>query len=99
MAGRARRDTGAHWPQALLTGLTLWASLSSGQSLEAGREVFENRCATCHGGDGNGGELGPPIVTRLRRRNDQELAALIASGIPARGMPAFSLPPKQMTDL
>src|SRR5262245_52007173 len=78
------------WGLGLLVAVNLMAQ---------GREVFENRCAACHGADGNGGELGPPIVNRLRRRNDQELAALITSGIPARGMPAFSLPPKQMTEL
>ncbi len=45
------------------------AGVASG--VDAGRKVFESRCARCHGADGNGGEMGPPIVLRLtcaRRR-------------------------------
>ena len=50
---------------ALLALLPL-AALIDGQD-DSGRKVFESRCARCHGADGNGGEMGPPIVTRLPR--------------------------------
>lgn len=33
-----------------------------GQDLEAGREVFSRVCATCHGGNGQGG-VGPAMAT------------------------------------
>jgi alcohol dehydrogenase (cytochrome c) len=57
---------------------------------EPGRQVFAARCAGCHGSDGNGGELGPGIATRVPTRTDQELTALFKQGLPAAGMPAFA---------
>jgi len=75
------------------------ATFMNPQTADSGRPVFENRCGGCHGADGTGGELGPAIVTRLASRNDQELAALITSGIPGRGMPAFNLSSREMSDL
>src|SRR5919201_61381 len=52
-----------------------------------GRMQFESRCGVCHGGDGNGGEYGPAIVAQMAARTDDQLAALIHDGLPARGMP------------
>ena len=40
---------------------------------DPGRAAFESRCARCHGGDGNGGEMGPPIAQRLPPLDDQQL--------------------------
>lgn len=60
-----------------------WAQDDSG----AGRRLYENRCAACHGGDGNGGERAPGIVSRLSARNDAELSMLIREGLPGAGMP------------
>src|SRR5947208_677078 len=57
---------------------------------EPGRQVFAARCAGCHGSDGNGGELGPGIATRVPTRTDQELTTLFKQGLPAAGMPAFA---------
>ena len=57
---------------------------------DTGRQVFVGRCAGCHGSDGNGGELGPGMTTRLPSRTDQELTTLVAQGLPAAGMPPFS---------
>jgi len=78
--------------------LTL-AGSAAAQSPEAGRRHFDNFCARCHGGDGNGGELGPGIVTRLAARDDEGLAALVREGLPAAGMPGFPVPHPQMGDL
>jgi putative heme-binding domain-containing protein len=57
-----------------------------------GKGVFEQRCATCHGIDGLGGEHAPDIVrqTEVRSLSDQDLLNVIHDGIPQRGMPAFS---------
>ncbi len=62
------------------------------QAIAEGRQAFQVRCAGCHGLDGSGGERAPDIATRAsdRRRSDAELFQIIQSGIPARGMPAFS---------
>ena len=57
------------------------------QDASPGRKSFEVRCARCHGGDGNGGEMGPPIGARVAARDDKALAELIHVGIPNRGMP------------
>ncbi len=79
--------------------LMLSASLLPGQDLDSGRRQFESRCAGCHGGDGNGGELGPPIVERLPSHDDKELAGIIRQGFPNRGMPAFKLTDQEMGQL
>jgi alcohol dehydrogenase (cytochrome c) len=62
------------------------------QSADAGRRQYELVCSRCHGADGNGGELGPAIASRVFVRDDASLAALVHDGIPAAGMPGFPLP-------
>jgi alcohol dehydrogenase (cytochrome c) len=54
-----------------------------------GATAFASRCASCHGTDGNGGELGPAITTRVASRTDEELQAVIRQGLTGAGMPAF----------
>src|SRR5262245_8749903 len=66
---------------------------------ETGRRAFESRCARCHGGDGNGGELGPEIISRLPSRTDEELARLVQDGLPSAGMPGFPLAEAERTAL
>ena len=70
----------------------MWSSAIAAAQTPAdpGRQVFVGRCASCHGTDGNGGELGPGIATRVPSRTDQELATLFGQGLPAAGMPAFA---------
>jgi alcohol dehydrogenase (cytochrome c) len=69
------------------------------QDSAPGRALFDTRCASCHGGDGNGGAFGPPIVSRVPARNDSDLAAFLRAGAPERGMPAADLPPADMGQL
>jgi alcohol dehydrogenase (cytochrome c) len=59
------------------------------QAQDAGTVVFTQHCASCHGTDGNGGELGPNIATRVPLRSDDELMHVIQQGLGAAGMPAF----------
>jgi alcohol dehydrogenase (cytochrome c) len=70
-----------------------------GQDVDAGRKVFESRCARCHGGDGNGGEMGPPITLRLSARDDEQLVTFIHEGLPARGMPPSDVSGSELADL
>lgn len=67
------------------------ASPAWGQNGNEGRKQFEAHCVTCHGADGNGGEFGPSILARIPQHTDDDLAALIATGLPGRGMPASVL--------
>jgi len=82
----------------LTAGLYLTA-LALGQTPEAGQRLYNNLCASCHGGDGNGGERAPGIVSRLGARNDQELAAFIRAGLPGAGMPGYALSGQPMQEL
>jgi cytochrome c oxidase cbb3-type subunit III len=68
------------------------AAAQSERSIADGRQVFENRCAACHGIDGRGGERAPDIATsaKTQRRSDSTLAQIINNGVPSAGMPAFS---------
>ncbi len=58
-----------------------------------GKSLFETHCAMCHGGDGNGGEFAPGIVTRIVNRTDSDVKTVIVDGLPNRGMP-----PSQLSD-
>ena len=74
----------------LTLAVTLFACpLASAQSVDGGRKAFVTRCASCHGTDGNGGELGPAIAARAILRTDDELRAVLRTGFPAAGMPPF----------
>jgi len=84
-----------------LFGLLCLASIAvaAPQDSSPGRAIFESRCAGCHGSDGNGGAFGPAIVSRLSSRNDVQLASILRSGVPDRGMPAFDLPENEMREV
>ena len=69
------------------------------QNVDPGRKAFEARCASCHGADGNGGEMGPPIVLRLvgaRRRAADEL---IREGLPREACRRSAVADPEMADL
>lgn len=71
----------------LLSAITLLPACLSAQDADPGRVLFENRCGRCHGADGAGAEMGPPIARRLTTLADPQLETLITNGLPARGMP------------
>lgn len=78
--------------------------ICTGSDLEAqiaqpGRKTFDTRCAACHGGDGGGADMGPPIVSRLPNLDDRQLAKLIREGLPAKGMPPNIVTTPQMAAL
>src|ERR1035441_4101471 len=75
------------------------ATPSQASTADPGQRQYDNNCSVCHGGDGAGGEMAPSIVFRLTSRTDAELAELIKTGIPNRGMPAFNLGNQEMNDL
>jgi alcohol dehydrogenase (cytochrome c) len=69
------------------------------QKIDPARKTFESVCARCHGADGNGGEMGPPIALRLPDLDDKQLAKLIREGIPAKGMPPIPTTDAEMAGL
>ena len=70
------------------------------QNVEPGRLAFASRCASCHGTDGGGGDLGPSIVARIPLRSDADLETVIREGVSGAGMPAFpSLSKVESADL
>lgn len=79
--------------------LLLCVAGAQAQDVDAGRRQYENLCARCHGGDGNGGEMGPAIVTRIATRTDEDLATLIREGLPRAGMPSFDLSDEDLRGL
>ncbi len=75
---------------ASIVGVLAYALPAHAQDVAAGRGVFASRCASCHGTEGGGGELGPSIVTRIPLRADADLEAVIREGLPGAGMPSFA---------
>src|SRR5262249_28556539 len=66
---------------------------ASAQTTAPGKRQFEDRCAGCHGADGNGGGHGPAIVDMKRPRTStrEDIMGVIRKGIPEAGMPAFAI--------
>ena len=54
-------------------------------------ELYQERCAVCHGNHMEGAAQGPALVGRPLRTGDSvdELRVAITRGIPDRGMPAW----------
>jgi alcohol dehydrogenase (cytochrome c) len=75
------------------------AGILFGQDQEAGRKHYQRLCAACHGGDANGGERASGITSRVKMRNDHDLAELIRNGLPSAGMPGYKLAAGEMRDL
>jgi alcohol dehydrogenase (cytochrome c) len=83
----------------LVSFLLLFASMLFAQATDSGKKAFDTSCSRCHGADGNGGEMGPPILSRLRTRDDQQLISLIHTGLPARGMPPTRIAEPEVNQL
>jgi alcohol dehydrogenase (cytochrome c) len=79
------------WAGAAVCALAAMAAPRA-QTSAPGKVQFERLCARCHGADARGGEMGPGIVSRLALRTDDELAALVRDGLPAKGMPGQAVP-------
>ena len=82
----------------MVIGVMALASTAWAQDLP-GRQIFEDRCGTCHGADGNGGEHAPAITRATPDMEDAQLTTLIREGLPARGMPAISVSESELPQL
>ena len=74
------------------------AAIGNPAAIAEGEKLYNEACTACHGKDGTGGELGPPVAAQNRRylrRTDQEIFDTIKNGITGTQMPPFSA---QFTD-
>jgi mono/diheme cytochrome c family protein len=80
---RARVNPYAHQPQAEA----------------AGKALFQENCAKCHGADANGRTHPPPRPSlrsaRIRHATDGELSWMLRNGNPYKGMPQWSSLPEE----
>jgi mono/diheme cytochrome c family protein len=69
------------------------------QAAVAGKALFQENCAKCHGLEANGRTQPPPRPSlrsaRIRHATDGELAWMVRNGNPYKGMPSWSLLPEQ----
>lgn len=67
-----------------------------GQAGSAGKQLFADNCAKCHGADANGHANRPSLRSeRIRHATDGELAWMLKNGNPYKGMPPWSSLPEQ----
>ena len=72
------------------------------QQVARGQQLFRSNCAFCHGSDARGGETGPNLVRDvivLRDQNGELITPIVQNGIPARGMPKFTLSAAEIGDI
>jgi len=61
----------------------------------AGRKLFEQHCAECHGENANGTKRGPSLnVPQLEQASSGELFWIITNGVVRSGMPSWSKLPE-----
>ena len=59
-----------------------------------GQQLFQSNCSFCHGSDARGGETGPNLVRAqlvLADQHGELMTPIVQNGIPAQGMPKFTL--------
>jgi cytochrome c oxidase cbb3-type subunit III len=68
-------------------------AIGNKEAIAEGEKLYNETCTSCHGKDGTGGELGPPVAAQNRRylrRTDDEIFDAIKAGITGTQMPPFS---------
>ena len=68
-------------------------AIGNREAIAEGEKLYNETCTACHGKDGNGGELGPPVAAQNRRylrRTDDEIFDAMKNGISGTQMPPFS---------
>jgi mono/diheme cytochrome c family protein len=66
------------------------------EAVAAGRKLFVDHCAQCHGENAEGTRKKPSLHSeRIRDARDGELEWFLANGNPAKGMPSWSKLPDQ----
>jgi len=69
--------------------------LAGDAGLDGGRKLFRERCASCHGHDGQGTRMAPDLRGRdVQGQSDGALFWKISQGNTRRGMPTYSYLPE-----
>jgi len=64
-------------------------------AVKAGAKLFEQHCAECHGGGGEGGKKGPDLrAAEVQQATPGTLFWLLTNGVVRRGMPVWSKLPE-----
>src|SRR5215471_10366693 len=85
-------------PASPLSGLTQFDQ----PSVDRGRELLVARCGFCHGSNARGGQSGPDLTRSSIVQDDEsgkQLGPFLRAGRSDRGMPAFDLSERELTDL
>jgi mono/diheme cytochrome c family protein len=85
-------------PASSLAGLTRFDQAS----VDRGRELLVARCGFCHGSNARGGQSGPDLTRSAIEQDDEngkQLGPFLRAGRSDRGMPAFDLSERELTDL
>ena len=85
-------------PRRVVFTLFLLSAAAAAQTPIDGPTAYATRCAVCHGGDGNGSERAPGIVSALPRATDAQLGAIIRLGTEG-GMPPQPMPDAELSIL
>ena len=67
-------------------------AIGNREAIADGEKLYNETCTACHGKDGKGGELGPPVASQNRRylrRTDNEIFEAVKDGISGTQMPPF----------
>ena len=67
-------------------------AIGNREAIAEGEKLYNETCTSCHGKDGTGGELGPPVASQNRRylrRTDNELFDTVKNGITGTQMPPY----------
>jgi cytochrome c oxidase cbb3-type subunit III len=67
-------------------------AIGNREAIAEGEKIYNETCTSCHGKDGTGGELGPPVASQNRRylrRTDAEIFDTIKAGITGTQMPPY----------
>jgi putative heme-binding domain-containing protein len=67
-------------------------AIGNREAIADGERLYNETCTACHGKDGTGGELGPPVAAQNRRylrRTDSEIFDAVKNGITGTQMPPY----------
>jgi len=71
-------------------------------SADAGKPLFQQNCAFCHGRDALGGESGPDLTASqivLADVNGDKISEVVRNGRPAKKMPSFNFSASELANL